>query len=282
MSDARVIDWIGREETQQGRVDPALAAMLAATLPGRMLPPAPGAVVPPLWHWIGFPPTTPTEDLGPEGHPKLGGFMPPVRLPRRMWASGDLTFHRPLHVGERLTRHARIADVAEKAGAAGPMVFVTVAYDIAGEDGLAIEERQNIVYLEMPESFRPPKPVPVPPAPLAERIVDVDAPLLFRFSAVTFNAHRIHYDHAYAREVEKYPDLVVHGPLQAMLLAGLAADHRGTPPARFAYRGVHPMFNGAPLRVLVAEDAGAAMTLCTAKGEETQGMQANATWEDRT
>ncbi|WP_244437566.1 FAS1-like dehydratase domain-containing protein [Roseivivax isoporae] len=283
MSELKVTDWIGREETAQARVAPVQAEMLAATLSdaGAEVP-ADGALLPPLWHWIAFLPTVPMADLKSDGHPRLGGFLPPVDLPRRMWASGALSFHRPLHVGERLTRHSVIRDVVEKHGSTGAMVFVTVAHEIAGEDGLAIRETQDIVYLEMPDRFRAPKPVPVPAAPILERRVPVSEALLFRFSACTFNAHRIHIDLPYAREVEKYPNLVVHGPLQAMMLALQATAHRGRAPDRFRFRGVHPMFHDADLRLLAEDGEDGALRLCTARGEDHQGLQATAEWEGGT
>ncbi|MHA6346680.1 HTD2 family dehydratase [Roseivivax sp. CAU 1761] len=281
MAEVRVTDWIGREETAQARVEPVQAEMLAATLSDAgALPPEGDAILPILWHWVAFLPTVPMDRLGPDGHPQLGGFLPPVALPRRMWASGRLEFLRPLHVGERLTRHSRIADVSEKRGSTGAMVFVTVAHEIAGEDGLAIRESQDIVYIEMPDRFRAPKALPVPAAPAAERVVPVNEALLFRFSACTFNAHRIHIDLAYAREVEKYPNLVVHGPMQAMMLAQLATELRGRAPDRFRFRGVHPMFHDHEMRLLAEEDGPDRLRLCTARGGAHQGLQATAEWED--
>ena len=277
MTDQTVSQWIGREETAQTRLDPQIAGMLAATLPGAQALSG-GDTLPPLWHWAAFPPQAPTLELGPDGHPRTGGFLPATGLPRRMWAGGALRFHRALHVGERMTRHSRIAEVSEKTGGAGRMVFVTVQHEIAGEDGLAIEERQDIVYLPMPTEWRAPRAVPVPEAPVLDETVPMSAALLFRYSACTFNAHRIHYDLAYAQEVEKYPGLVVHGPLQATLLMMAATRHGGRAPDRFSFRGVHPMFADAPLRVMaVAGDAG--LTLCTAKGDAHQGMTATASWE---
>lgn len=280
MVELSVSDWIGRDETAQARLDPQLAAMLSATLetPTRMRRDT--DVLPPLWHWAGFPPLAPMPSLGSDGHPEKGGFLPPVDLPRRMWAGGELRFLKPLHVGERLTRHSVIQDVHEKRGGAGHMVFVTVLHEIAGEDGIALRERQDIVYLPMPERFVAPKPRPVPDTPCHDETVAMSEALLFRYSACTFNAHRIHYDLAYAREVEKYPGLVVHGPLQATLLAALATRWTGRAPDRFAFRGVHPMFHDAPLRLMAVEAEGG-LDLCTARGDAHQGMTATATWEDK-
>ncbi len=274
-----VAEWIGRSETAQAVVPAQMARMMSATLE-----PAPRALqegdpLPPLWHWTGFPPLAPTEGLGPDGHPEKGGFLPPVALPRRMWAGGALSFAKPLHVGERLTRHSTIRDVVEKDGGAGPMVFVTVDHEIAGEAGLALRERQDIVYLPMPTRFAEPKPRDVPATPLLDRHVAVSEALLFRYSACTFNAHRIHYDLPYAQEAEKYPGLVVHGPLQATLLIAMACAWKGRDPDSFSFRGVSPMFHDHDLRLLaVAEPDG--LTLCTARKNERQGMTARAIWEE--
>ena len=212
------------------------AAQIHATL-GMAEAPAPiaGEVMPPLWHWCAFVPTVPTEELGRDGHPKLGGFLPPVPLQRRMWASADLRFHQPLHVGETLTRHSVIRSVEEKAGASGPMVLVTVAHELHGADGLAIEEVQNIVYLDIPDTYSPPRKRPMPETPLRHDTVEASEVLLFRYSALTFNAHRIHIDLPYAQEVERYPGLVVHGPLQAIWLIQAAHRARGHGPTGFRF-----------------------------------------------
>ncbi len=280
MNDMTVADWIGREETIPARLDASVAAMLAATLEAPR--PADGAVMPQLWHWAAFPALVPMSGLGPDGHPRLGSFLPAIDLPRRMRAGGALTFHRDLHIGECLSAHARITDVVEKSGGAGRMVFVTVQHDIAGEDGLAISERQDIVYLPMPERFQPPKALPVPTDPVIDETVAMSEALLFRYSACTFNAHRIHYDSAYAAKVEKYPGLIVHGPLQATCLIDAAHRHRGTPPRHFEFRSVYPMFHHDPLRVLGEAREDGSLRMCTATGSSHQNMQARARWEEGT
>ena len=238
MAVSDLTEWIGRVEQREDRLAPAVAAQLAATLPEAGHAPetmVDGAVMPGLWHWLAFQPAVAMDGLGRDGHPRLGGFLPPVPLERRMWAGGRLVFHRPLHVGERLRRRSEILKVSEKTGSTGRMVFVTVAHALAGEDGLAIAEEQDIVYIAMPEAYRPPKAVPAPGAPDFDIPVPVDTRRLFRYSAATFNAHRIHYDRAYAVEVEKYPALVVHGPMQATLLMGAAVRERGTRPTASAF-----------------------------------------------
>lgn len=283
MAQLRATDWIGREETAQARVAPVQAAMLAATLSDAGATTSGGdAVLPALWHWVAFLPIVQMRMLADDGHPHLGGFLPPVALPRRMWAGGTLDFIKPLHVGETLTRHSVIRDVVEKQGTTGRMVFVTVTHEIAGEDGLAIREVQDIVYLEMPDSFRAPRAIAVPDAPLIDREVPVNAALLFRFSACTFNAHRIHIDLDYARRVEKYPNLIVHGPMQAMMLCQIGSDHMGRAPDHFRFRGVHPMFHDAPMRLLAEAGDPGTLKLCTARGSDHQGLQATAQWKGMT
>ena len=271
---------VGRRQVQHGCVGTAQANMLGATLvPGWTPDSLPeGAVLPQLWHWVAFPPTAPMEDLGPDGHPKLGGFLPDLGLNRRMWASGKLRFLRPLHVGERLTQTSEILSVEHKESASGPMAFVTVHHRIDGEDGPAIDEDQTIVYLQIPPEFRAPKAIPAPDAPTFDRSVAVTPPLLFRYSAATFNAHRIHYDRPYAMDVEHYPGLVVHGPLQATFLMAAATAHRGTPPTTFSFRGMHPMFDDHDLRLIGVDQPDGTLALCTAAPKGHQGMQATAGW----
>jgi 3-methylfumaryl-CoA hydratase len=274
-------EWIGRVEERTDALSPHVASMLAATLSdGEARDLSSGAPMPPLWHWAAFHTDAAHDELGPDGHPKLGRFLPPVPLERRMWAGGRLAFHAPLAIGEEMRRCSEILKVSEKEGGAGPMVFVTVGHRIEGERGFAIEEEQDIVYIAMPDAYRPPKPVPAPDGAAFDIAVAMDTRRLFRYSAATFNAHRIHYDLPYAMGVEKYPGLVVHGPMQATLLMGAAIRHRGGSPARFRFRGVHPMFHTHDLR-LIGLDDGAAMELCTAAPPADgghQGLRARAEW----
>ncbi|SHI08104.1 FAS1-like dehydratase domain-containing protein [Marivita hallyeonensis] len=275
MDQLNVIAWQGRTENNAGLVSQQTAAQLHATLGSREEPaPINGDPLPPLWHWCGFPPLAPMEELGPDGHPRLGSFLPPIRLDRRMWAGGALRFHAPLHVGEPLQRRSVVRGITEKDGASGPMVFVTVDHAIYGERGLAIEERQDIVYLPIPDSYTPPKPRQMPETPNATNTVPMPETLLFRYSALTFNAHRIHYDKAYAKDIEHYPGLVVHGPLQATLLMQLAVEKAGRTPEDFHFRGVHPMFAGTDLDLAAVEDDGALALFSGQDGH--QGMQATA------
>lgn len=281
MGEPDITDWIGKVEEREDTLAPVIASQLAATMPECGLNPSDvraGAPLPPLWHWSAFQPDAPMEELGGDGHPKLGGFLPPVPLERRMWAGGRLTFHAPLHVGETLRRRSEILNVTEKTGSTGRLVFVTVSHELKGDAGLAISEEQDIVYTEMPSEYRPPKKKPAPEATAFNVHVPITTARLFRYSAATFNAHRIHYDRPYATEVEKYPGLLIHAPMQATLLMGVAVRHRGTTPGRFSFRGVHPMFDFHDMR-LVGVDDGEALDLCTvATDEEHQGLQARAEW----
>jgi 3-methylfumaryl-CoA hydratase len=162
------------------------------------------------------------SEIGPDGHPKRGGFLPPVPLPRRMWAGSRLTFVQPVRVGDALTRESRILDVSGKEGRTGHLVFVTVRHDYSLASGLAITEEHDIVYRDNPQPGQPaPKPTPAPTDSQFSREIVPDPVLLFRYSALTFNGHRIHYDRSYVTEVEGYPGLIVHGPLIATLLLDL-------------------------------------------------------------
>lgn len=272
--------WIDRSDIATGGLSEGQARLVHATL-GNHGAPAPRAddPLPHLWHWYAFPPTASMEELGTDGHPRLGDFMPPLRLNRRMWAGGSLEFHRPLRVGEALRRRTTIANIAEKNGAAGEIVVVSLDHEIHGAQGLAVTERQNIVYLQIPDAYTPPKAVPADDtAPIREDVA-ISPPLLFRYSAITFNAHRIHYDLPYTQTVEHYPDLVVHGPLQAQLLMDLATRQRGSAPRLFSYRGVHPLFAGDALDVRAVKTSEAEWALSTNANGTHQCMQANAMWE---
>jgi len=238
---------VGRTETCTDLVTAAPIAALAATLDRDDPPPQPGDPAPPLWHWLYFLPVHRQSELAPDGHQHRGGFLPPAPLPRRMWAGSRLEFRRPLRVGETVTRTSRILDVRFKEGRTGPLVFVVVRHEI----GDAISEEHDIVYRE---PSKPGEAAPEPPAAPSpenwERAIHPDDVLLFRYSALTFNGHRIHYDRRYATEVEGYPGLVVHGPLIATLLLDLL--RRNLPEAdvaQFAFRAVSPLFDTAAFAV---------------------------------
>jgi hydroxyacyl-ACP dehydratase HTD2-like protein with hotdog domain len=246
-------DYLGRTETRGDTVWPLLVRGLAATLDVADPGADPGGVLPPLWHWLLFQDWAPASGLGPDGHPRRGGFLPPVHhLPRRMWAGGRVSFAAPLRVGETVTRSSTIQSIEQKAGASGTLVFVTVRHEIAGAGGVAIREEQDIVYRGTAgAAVRPAAAAAPPPAGAVARTLTPDAVLLFRYSALTGNGHRIHYDLDYVTRTEGYPGLVVHGPLQATLLAALAVQSApGRALRQFAYRGRRPAFHDRPLTLL--------------------------------
>ena len=271
--------WVGRTEQAIDHISLVqtrqLAAILDMDVPEQAIAGlADGGPLPPLWHWLAFLPAVPMSGLGSDGHPARGGFLPPVPLKRRMWAGGRLQFFAPVRIGAALERHSEILKVSEKSGGTGRMVFVTVRHQILCDGALAVSEEQDIVYVAMPDRFRPPAPVAAPETPDWQEDVAVDTVRLFRFSAVTFNAHRIHYDLDYAQRVEKYPGLVVHGPLQAILLMQAARRYRGGDwPAAFSFRGVRPAFHTDQLRLM-----GVGAALCTVQGDGLQCCQAKVSW----
>ena len=240
-------EWIGRTETVHDAVTPTPVTLLSATLDSEGPFPGMGDPLPPLWHWLYFLPRHRQSELAPDGHAKRGGFLPPVPLPRRMWAGGRFEFHRPLCIGERITRVSRIADVTHKQGRTGELIFILVRHEISGAAGLAVVEEQDIVYRSHANSAPPPA---APPSALWSRTVRPDDVLLFRYSALTFNAHRIHYDRRYAVETEGYPGLVVHGPLIATLLLDLVRRNlTQANVSRFSFRAVSPLFDTAPFTI---------------------------------
>lgn len=271
--------WQGRTAARTGGVSVQLAAQLHATL-GSGVGPAPrdGDPLPLLWHWSAFTPDASMDQLGADGHPEASDIIPPLPFARRMWAGGHLQFFAPLCVGDALTQATTLRSVVQKSGATGEMAFVTLDHEIHGPRGLAVREEQNIVYLPIPETYAPPQKRPMPDAPLRHAVRPMSEALLFRYSAATFNAHRIHYDRSYTQAVEHYPDLVVHGPLQATLLMQMACATKGRLPSLFSFRGVHPMFVNAPLDVMATEDEDGSLSLCTGQSGH-QGMTATAIWE---
>jgi 3-methylfumaryl-CoA hydratase len=240
-------EWIGKRETRSDIVIAGPISALSATLDRDDPPPQPGDPLPLLWHWLFFLDRHRASELGPDGHVRRGGLLPPVPLPRRMWAGSRFEFHHPLRVGDQMTRETRVMDIKEKSGRSGPLVFVVVRHEISNAAGLAIAEEHDIVYRD----HGPGAPVRAAPAEAAwERTIQPDDVLLFRYSALTFNAHRIHYDRRYATEVEGYPGLVVHGPLIATLLMDLLRRNQsGANVTRFSFRAVSPLFDTAPFAV---------------------------------
>ncbi|NDR55573.1 FAS1-like dehydratase domain-containing protein [Aliiruegeria sabulilitoris] len=241
--------WIGRREARDDVLLLQPARFMQATLDC-----APdlsdGDPLPPLWHWLYFLEAHPTSQLGRDSHPKKGGFLPPVALPRRMWAGGRFEFHLPLRLGQPVRKVSTITDIAKKDGRSGKLCFVTVRHEIFDGDRLALTEEHDIVYREDPSPDAPP-PVLRPAhdgADVSEEVVPSEV-MLFRYSALTFNGHRIHYDVDYARKVEGYDGLVFHGPLTATLLIDLAMRHTGRMPHSFSFRGLAPIAGMAPFRI---------------------------------
>jgi 3-methylfumaryl-CoA hydratase len=265
--------YVGRTEQREDRLDDRLIRGMAATL-GLPQP----ETLPPLWHWMLFQDWVMPEGIGPDGHPKRGGFLPPVHdLPRRMWAGGRLGFTGvALRAGDTVRRTSTILSVAEKAGGSGRLVFVTVKHVVEGPLGIAIEEEQDIVYRAAEgAAVKAGEAAPAWPDALTRRVVP-DTVMLFRYSALTGNGHRIHYDHPYVTGVEGYPGLVVHGPLQATLMAALALETApGLRLVRFAFRGKRPCFDGRALDVLARRD-GAKVALETRDDTGATCMQAEA------
>jgi 3-methylfumaryl-CoA hydratase len=269
--------YIGRHERSSDELTPRVCRELCATLGESADGPAPlGA------HWCLFPAIVPAAGLGNDGHPQRGRFLPPVALPRRMWASGALRILDRLRVGDRAERNSRIADVSVKEGRSGKLCFVVVEHEISTERGLAIKENQQIVYRAAAVGGASGAPVArdtveSPVEGRAIRTILIDAVRLFRYSAVTFNGHRIHYDRAYATGTEGYPGLVVHAPLQASLLLELATqEHGGQSPHSFSFRALRPVFEG-PVTLYV-DVAGETMRLWTAGPDRLPAMAAVASW----
>ncbi|WP_414927640.1 MaoC family dehydratase N-terminal domain-containing protein [Pseudomonas sp. IT-P74] len=246
MTDSPYAAWIGRSEQTTEQLSASLAKRIAATLGENA--PAAGQVLPALWHWAFFQPAVAQEDLGKDGHPARSGILPPGHNRNRMWAGGRVEFHEDLRVDAEVTRTTTVLKIEEKNGRTGSLLFATLRHDYVQDGRLVIREEQDIVYRE------PSPPIlgggdALPLAGWQESITPTPV-LLFRYSAVTFNGHRIHYDWPYATEAEGYPGLVVHGPLIATL--NLRAFCRANPQAkvrRFEYRGLRPLISPQPFIV---------------------------------
>ena len=241
-------EHLGRSEVATDTLHAAYLARMAATLDRAEVPES----LPPLWHWMLFTSWVRPAELGPDGHPARGKFLPAdPELPRRMYAGGRLSFPGTLRAGDVATRKSVITRVEEKEGSTGRLLFVTVRHEISGRAGPALTEEHDIVYRGLAgAAAKPGAPFADPPGAFL-RTVTPDPVLLFRYSALTGNGHRIHYDRSYATGVEGYPGLIVHGPLQATLLAELAQRHApGRKLARFSFRAVRPVFDLDPFRLV--------------------------------
>jgi 3-methylfumaryl-CoA hydratase len=266
MLDIDIAQWIGKTDTPvTDTVTAAPCAALSATLDRPADRPPVGTPLPPLWHWLYFLPLHARSDLGPDGHPKRGGFLPPVALPRRMWGGRQFDFISPIRIGDRITRTSTIVDIRQKHGRTGPLVFVKLRHDVrrGTEATPAIVEFQDIIYRDAARPGDTPSP---PSAPKLEahwrRRCIADDVLLFRFSALTFNAHRIHYDRRYATDAEGYPGLVVQGPLTAMLLLDLLREMLpDTTVRKCEFRALRPLYDNR------------AFDLCGARAADGKGVE---------
>ena len=244
--------WIGRTEQVHDPLPWVQAQAAQAMLDESAKPLVDGDALPLPWHWFHFLPRASQAALDTDGHPQRGGFLPPIPYPRRMFAGARIQVHQPLRVGVPARREGVIRDVVLKSGKTGALAFVTVAFRYVQEGVVCLEEEQDIVYREAGAPVAAPMPVdlPAPPEGCWSRTLQPDTRLLFRFSALTFNAHRIHYDRGYAAAVEGYPGLVVHGPLTAVLLLQLVRQSTPRPVVGFSFRGVAPLFDLGPVRLL--------------------------------
>lgn len=270
--------WIGREQIDDEVLSPTLVRQFNATF-DRMSGTEMGDPAPLLIHFCLTQPITAGAGLGVDGHPALGGFLPPVPLPSRMWAGGAFRFHSDIRIGETVSRHSTIKDVVLKQGRSGPLCFVTVEHQIRSDGRSAVTERQDIVYRKVTPPGQTPAKGAAEPAPMGtfSRPIEPTKPLLFRYSAMTFNGHRIHYDMPYVTDVEGYPGLMVHGPMQATLLCQMSADQRGATPKSFEFRSLSPLFDNTDFTVNATDETDG-MKLWTARPGGPIAMQATARW----
>ena len=259
--------WIGTTERRTDLITPAPIQLLAATFDEPAPATETGHPIPPMWHWLYFHPNSPRSELGEDGHPKRGGFFPPVQQRRRMFAGGSSQFLTPITIGDLVERSAEIISIEEKKGRSGPLVFIKARYRISIPSGLAVQEQQTIVYTDAPPGAISPEDG-TPPEAQWHREVPTDPAFLFRFSALTFNAHRIHYDAHYATGVEGYPNLVVHGPIIALLLLGLATSNGNHDVTEFSFQARSPMYVGNSLHLRGnPTDTGADLAAYTSDGQ---------------
>ena len=238
-------NWIGKREVHTDVLSRSPMTAMAATLDKDPMSIAQEQELPPLWHWLYFLNPVRQGQLALDGHPKKGDFLPPIELPRRMWAGSRLDFHQALHVGERVERISTIKSVKLKQGRSGQLAFVCVAHEVLGENGLALYEEHDIVYRE--EAVAGARPAAARQAPAQAdfaKAITPDPVLLFRYSALSFNSHRIHYDREYVTNVEGYPGLIVHGPLLATLLVDTLLENiSGCKLCKFEFRAISPVFD---------------------------------------
>ena len=281
MSLEKLEEWIGRSQSVEDLAAPFPVRALAATFDAHDPEPRPGDPLPPLWHWLYFLEVAPQSKIGPDGHPERGDFLPPVPLPRRMWAGSRFAFDgEPIRIGDTIHRRSVIKSVEAKTGSTGSMVFVTVEHTISGPHGPALVEEHDIVYREAAkpgEAVRPPKPAPTDAT--WSRTVIADPVLLFRFSALTFNGHRIHYDQPYVTGAEGYPGLIVHGPLMGILQIELARRSNPKKTAHtFEFRALSPVFATSDVGVHARAEADGSVATWVANASGGLAQQGKLTW----
>jgi 3-methylfumaryl-CoA hydratase len=283
MDQAELQQYVGRKQTEEDLATAYPVRALAATLGRDEPPPEAGSPVPPGWHGLYFLATAPRDALGRDGLPDETGIMPPLPFPRRMFAGQRMTFHQPIRVGDRITKESELTDLTLKDGSTGKLVFATLTIRISGSDGLCLEEEYDRVFREdVAEGAKNPAPRREPPPDDCpwKVVVEPDPVMLFRYSALTFNPHRIHYDRPYAMEVEGYPGLVVHGPLSLTLLADFARDNNpGKRMTGFHMRARAPLFDTAPFELVGRpSDDGSTCELWAVTPEGTVAMSAGASF----
>jgi 3-methylfumaryl-CoA hydratase len=272
--------WIGKRSSTKALVTAYQADALTATLDRDDPPYKEGDVIPPGWHLFYIREVVKLRDTAEDGHPKRGDFLPPIDLPRRMWAGTKATYHKPIHVGENISNVTTIESVIPKVGKTGQLVFLKLRNEISGENGVATTELQDVVYRE---EARPGAAAPEPPPPPGEalwrRTIHPSSVLLFRYSALTMNSHRIHYDRTYVTEVEKYPGLLVHGPLTFTLLLDLFRRENADKILKsFSVRAVSPIYDTHDFVVEGAPDGDDDATLWALNHEGRLAMSAKASF----
>ena len=273
--------WVGKQRSVTSVIHPQPVAQMHATLDRSGATPQPGEPLPHAWHWLFFLEAAPLRELARDGHAARGEFLPPVALPRRLWAGGRLKFSEPIRIGESINKHSAIKSVVRKTGRTGELCFVTVRHEFLCGSTLKMTEEHDIVYREDHDKNAPAAPAAPDIAPdinEADERAQITATniMLFRYSALTFNSHRIHYDLEYCRNVEGFPGLVVHGPLTATLLVGMADAHRGEATlSAFEFRAVSPLFAGQPFTIACKEHDGQ-LQLWAANARGELAMRATA------
>ena len=271
--------WIGRSVSLEDEMSLSAARLAAGVFDQDPNAIEVGSNLPCLWHWFYFLPPVAQNELGEDGHPLRNeqSFLPPIPFPRRMFAGASIHCHQPLKLGQAARRESEIKSIESKSGRSGELVFVTVEHRFEQNGQLCLEETQNLVYRQPGEALAAPEVADFEPLPegTEAKIVTIDSRMLFRYSALTFNAHRIHYDRRYAAQEEGYPGLIVHGQLIATLLVQMAERLAGSEIREFEFRSKAPMFDQSPFR-LVARQGDSAVMLEAQRGDGMAAMQAKA------